>query len=111
MNDMNSLLIEGVVKGEPHHEEVGASNRMYFTIEVARYDKTLEENDATERSQFKVVVYGHLSTRSLKDGMGVRLVGRLKQNIWTDSEGASHSEVQIVAEHIEIKGGRNGKAN
>ena len=52
---------------------------------------------------FKVVVYGHLSTWSLKDGMGVRLVGRLKQNIWTDSDGVPHSEVQIVAEHIEIK--------
>lgn len=110
MNDMNSLLIEGVIKGEPHHEEVGASSKMYFTIEVARYDKTLEGNDATERSQFKVVVYGHLSTWSLKDGMGVRLVGRLKQNTWVDG-GVTHSEVQIVAEHIEIKGGRNRKAN
>lgn len=102
MNDMNSLIIEGVIKGEPHHEEVGASNRMYFTIEVARYYKTLEGNDATERSQFKVVVYGHLSTWSLKDGMGVRLVGRLKQNTWVDG-GVTHSEVQIVAEHIEIR--------
>ena len=103
MDMTNSLIIDGVIKGEPHHEEVGASSKMYFTIEVARYYKTLEGNDATERSQFKVVVFGHLSTWSLKDGMGVRLVGRLKQNIWTDSEGASHSEVQIVAEHIEIR--------
>ena len=49
------------------------------------------------------VVYGRMCKLSLKDGVGVRIVGRLKQNIWTDSDGMKHSEVQIVAEHIEIK--------
>ena len=102
-NNLNSLILEGVVKGEPHNEEVGASNRMYFTVEVARYYKTRDGNDATELSQFKVVAYGHMSTLPLKDGVGVRIVGRLKQNTWTDSEGVSHSEVQVVAEHIEMR--------
>ena len=110
MNNLNSLILEGVVKGEPHHEEVGASNRMYFTIEVARYYKTRDGNDATELSKFKVVAYGHMSTLPLKDGMGVRIVGRLKQNTWEEN-GVTHSEVQVVAEHIEVRGGRNGKAN
>ena len=109
MNDMNSLIIEGVVKGEPHHEELGASNRMYFTIEVARYYKTRDGNDATELSQFKVV-YGRMCDTPLKDGVGVRLVGRLKQNTWVDG-GVTHSEVQVVAEHIEVRGGKNGKTN
>lgn len=103
MNNLNSLIIEGVVKGEPHNEEVGASKRMYFTVEVARYYKTRDGNDATELSQFKVVAYGHMSTLPLKDGMGVRLVGRLKENKWTDGDGVAHSEVQVVAEHIEIR--------
>jgi single-strand DNA-binding protein len=103
MNNLNSLIIEGVVKGEPHKEEVGTSKRMYFTVEVARYYKTRDGNDATELSQFKVVAYGHMSTLPLKDGVGVRIVGRLKQNKWTGSDGVSHSEVQVVAEHIEIR--------
>jgi single-stranded DNA-binding protein len=38
----------------------------------------------------------------VKDGMSVRLVGRLKQNTWIDS-GVRHSEVQVVAEHIEMQ--------
>ena len=103
MNNLNSLILEGVVKGEPHNEEVGASNRMYFTVEVARYYKTRDGNNATELSQFKVVAYGLMATLPLKDGMGVRIVGRLRQNTWTDSEGVSHSEVQVVAEHIEMR--------
>ena len=110
MNNLNSLIIEGVVKGEPHKEEVGASNRMFFTVEVARYYKTRDGNDGTELSQFKVVVYGRMCDTPIKDGVGIRVVGRLKQNTWA-SDGVSHSEVQIVAEHIEIRGGRNGKAN
>ena len=99
---INSVILEGVVKGEPHKVEVGASNRMYFTVEVARYYKTRDGNDATELSQFKVVAYGHMSTLPLKDGVGVRIVGRLKQNTWVDG-GVRHSEVQVVAEHIEVK--------
>ena len=102
MNNLNSLIIEGVVKGEPHNEEVGASNRMYFTVEVARYYKTRDGNDATERSQFKVVAYGRMCGTPLKDGSEVRLVGRLRQSVWS-TDGVTHSEVQIIAEHIEIK--------
>ena len=102
MNNLNSLILQGVVKGEPHKVEVGASNRMYFTVEVARYYKTRDGNEATELSQFKVAAYGCMSTLPLKDGLGVRLVGRLRQNTWVDG-GVTHSEVQVVAEHIEVK--------
>ena len=103
MNCLNSLILEGVVKGEPRYEEVGTSKRMYFTVEVARYYKTRDGNDATELSQFKVVAYGLMSTLPLKDGAGVRIVGRLKSYEWSDGDGVSHSGVQIVAEHIEMR--------
>lgn len=102
MNNLNSLIIEGVVKGEPHKVEVGATNRMYFTVEVDRYYKTREGNDATELSQFKVAVYGRMCDTPIKDGISVRLFGRLKQDSW-GSDGVNHSEVLIVAEHIEIR--------
>ena len=101
MNNLNSLILEGVVIGEPHKSE--ASDVLNFTVETTRYYKNRAGEDVEEKSQFKVVVYGRMCKLSLKDGVGVRIVGRLKQNKWTDSEGASHSEVQIVAEHIEIK--------
>ena len=100
-NDLNSLILEGVVSGEPLL--VKTSDVLNFTVETTRYYKNRAGEDVEEKSQFKVVVYGRMCKLSLKDGSGVRVVGRLKQNKWTDSEGASHSEVQIVAEHIEIK--------
>jgi single-strand DNA-binding protein len=33
----------------------------------------------------------------------VRVVGRLKQDRWTDPEGKGRSKVLIVAEHVEFK--------
>ena len=101
MNMINSLILDGVVSGDPHLVET--SDVLNFTVETTRYYKNRAGEDVEEKSQFKVVVYGSMCKLSLKDGVGIRLVGRLKQNKWTDSECVSHSEVQIVAEHIEIK--------
>ena len=101
MNMINSLILDGVVSGEPHL--VKTSDVLNFTVETTRYYKNRAREDVEEKAQFKVVVYGRMCELPLKDGVGVRIVGRLKQNIWTDSDGMKHSEVQIVAEHIEIK--------
>jgi single-strand DNA-binding protein len=101
MNMLNSLILEGVVSGEPH--KVETSDVINFTVEVTRYYKNRAGEDVEEKSSFKVVAFGAMSKLPLKDGMGVRLVGRLKQNKWTDSDGVSHSEVQVIAEHIEVR--------
>lgn len=106
MNMINSLILEGVVSGEPHLNETSTTSVLNFTIENTCYYKNKAGEDVTETSQFKVVAFNSMCKRPLKDGMGVRLVGRLKQNKWTDSEGVTHSEVQVVAEHIEIRKGK-----
>lgn len=33
----------------------------------------------------------------------MRVVGRLKQDRWTDADGKGHSRIFIVAEHVEFK--------
>ena len=101
---LNSLIIEGVVSGEPHLVET--SDVLNFTVETTRYYKNRAREDVEEKSRFKVVVYGRMCKLPLKDGVGVRIVGRLKENKWTDSDGVSHSEVQVVAEHVEIRKGK-----
>ena len=101
MNDLNSIFLEGVVIGEPHLVEtsdaLNFTDVLNFTVETTHYYKV------EEKSQLKVVVYGGMCNIPVKEGSGIRLVGRIKQNKWTDGDGVSHSEVQIVAEHIEIK--------
>lgn len=101
MNMLNSLILEGVVVGEPHKSE--APEVLNFTIGSERYYKNRAGENVTETSQFKVVAFGAMSRLPLKEGVGVRVVGRLKQNTWIDKGGVSHSEVQVVAEHIEMR--------
>jgi single-strand DNA-binding protein len=36
-------------------------------------------------------------------GRGVRVVGRLKQERWTGSDGKPRSKITIVAEHVEFR--------
>lgn len=103
MNEINSLLLEGVVIGEPHLNETSTTSVLNFTIENTRYYKNKAGEDVTETSQFRVVAFGSMCKIPLKEGSSVRVLGRLKQNIWTDGDGMKHREVQIVAEHIEIR--------
>jgi single-strand DNA-binding protein len=36
-------------------------------------------------------------------GRGIRVVGRLKQDRWSGPDGALHSKITIVAEHVEFR--------
>jgi len=106
MNNLNSVLIEGnmvrdpLIRSTPKGTQVCnfsiASNRFF------RQDSNLEK----ETGFFEVEVWGKLasvcSTQGRK-GRGVRVVGRLKQDRWTGSDGKSHNKVAIVAEHVEYR--------
>ena len=106
MNNLNSVLIEGnmvrdpLVRSTPKGTQVChfsiASNRFY------RQDSNLEK----ETGFFDVEAWGKLvnSCVSLgRKGRGVRVVGRLKQDRWTGSDGKNHNKVAIVAEHVEYR--------
>lgn len=104
MNCINSLIVEGVVVGEPHYLE--ATQRLEFAIDSTRIHKNESGEDVTEHSQFDIVAfgdYGKSILNPLKNCKSVRAVGRLKQDKWEDSDGVSHSKVYIVVEHIEFR--------
>jgi single-strand DNA-binding protein len=39
----------------------------------------------------------------LHKGRGVRVVGRLRQERWTDKDGGNRERILVVAEHVEFK--------
>ena len=106
MNNLNSVLIEGnmvrdpLLRSTPKGTAVCnfaiASNRYY------RQDANLEH----EVGFFEVEAWGRLAeacTDKGRKGRGVRVVGRLKQDRWTGSDGKNHTKVAIVAEHVEYR--------
>jgi len=106
MNNLNSILIEGNLVRDPLIRSTSkgtqvctmclASNRFY------KQDSGFEK----EVSFFDVETWARLAEACYakgKKGKGVRVVGRLKQDRWTDSDGKSRSKVSIVAEHVEFR--------
>jgi single-strand DNA-binding protein len=76
-----------------------------FAVACNRFFKQ-EEETQKEVSFFDVSAWSRqaeVCAEYLKKGRGVRVVGRLKQDRWTDSDGKPHSRVLIIAEHVEFK--------
>jgi single-strand DNA-binding protein len=82
-----------------------------FALASNRYFKQDEETQK-EVSYFDITTWSRLAEvcgEYLKKGRGVRVVGRLKQDRWTNPEGQGRSKVSIVAEHVEFKPQLKGK--
>ena len=76
-----------------------------FSVACNRFFKQ-EEEMQKEVSYFDVSTWARLAevcVEYLKKGRGVRVVGRLRQDRWTDPEGKLRSRIEIVAEHVEFK--------
>ena len=106
MNDLNSVLIEGNLTRDP---VVAATPRgtpvCNFSVASNRYYK-VEGEKQEEVSFFDVETWSKLAERcgdELHKGRGVRVVGRLKQDRWSDKEGNPRSRTKIVADHVEFR--------
>jgi single-strand DNA-binding protein len=83
-------------KGTPLCTFSLASNRFF------KQDSGLEK----EVSFFDVETWSKLAENCYnlgRKGRGVRVVGRLKQERWSGSDGKPHSKIAIVAEHVEFR--------
>lgn len=106
MNNLNSVLVEGNLVRDPELSYTPNGTAVCkFSVASNRSFKQ-GEGYVKEVSFFDVTTWTRLAEvcgEYLKKGRGVRIVGRLKQERWTDSEGKSHQRVLIVAEHVEFK--------
>lgn len=106
MNPLNSILLEGNLTKDPKYN-VTKNGTPVCTFRVASnrfYKKNGENQD--EVSFFEVETWSRLAdtcNEYLKKGRGVRVVGRLKQDRWMDTDGKSQTKVKIVAEHVEFR--------
>jgi len=106
MNSLNSILVEGNCVANPEIEYTPKGTAIcIFTIASNRQYKVDEEYEK-EVSFFKIKTYAKLAETCrefLVKGRGVRVVGRLKQERWRDSDDKACSRIDIIAEHVEIK--------
>lgn len=106
MNNLNSVLLEGVFKEDSLLRKTPKGTPVCaFSIISKQY---IREDAAlrNEISCFDVETRGALAEKVYdkgKEGRGARVVGRLKEEHWTGVDGKIHSKVSIVAEHVEFR--------
>lgn len=106
MNSLNSILLEGNLTRDPEIKETAKGTKVCsFAIASNRFYR-YEEDTQKEVSFFDVEAWSKVATAcagNLKKGRGVRVVGRLKQDRWIDTNGKNHSRIKVVADHVEFK--------
>lgn len=106
MNSLNSILVEGNVVRDPIVKETPRGSTVCnFSIASNRYYKQDDEYEQ-ETSFFEIESWSKLAESCGKGclkGRGVRVVGRLKQDRWTGSDGKNYSKIKVVAEHVEFR--------
>ena len=106
MNSLNSLLVEGNLVKDPVERRTPQDTVVCnFTIAVNRSYKK-DDDYVKEVSYFDIESWGAQGESCLKHltkGRGVRVVGRLKQDRWSDDNNQMHSRIKIVSEHVEYK--------
>lgn len=106
MNNLNSILVEGNLVKDPELSYTPKGTAVCkFTVACNRAFKQ-DDQLQKEVSFFDVSTWTRLAevcAEYLKKGRGVRVVGRLKQDKWSDPDGKPHSRIYIVAEHVEFK--------
>ena len=108
MNSLNSILVEGNLTRDPVFTQTPKGTPVCnFSVASNRYFRAGQEEELQkEVSFFDVEVWARVAENCaeyLKKGRGVRIVGRLRQDRWTDGEGKNHSRVKIVGEHVEFR--------
>ena len=105
MNCLNQLILEGTCVKDVEFRDVPIPNAK-AVIAVERSYKSEDGAEIKEVSYFDIESFGQLAeviSKHGKKGRGIRVVGRLKQNRWTDETSKTHSRVSVVAEYVEFK--------
>lgn len=107
MNNLNSTILEGNAVRKPELKKtVNGKDLCIFSIAVGRSYKNSKGGYDNEVSYFDVETYGKLAefcANATEKGRGIRVVGRLKQHRWKNTDGKSSSKIYVVAEHVEFK--------
>jgi single-strand DNA-binding protein len=106
MNNLNSTLIEGNLVYDPVIKYTPKGTAVCnLTIASSRYYRQ-DTGFEKEVSFFGVETWSTLAEACYKQGKkgrGVRVVGRLRQDRWTGTDGKEYSRISIVAEHVEFR--------
>lgn len=90
-----------------------SNGRKFVSMNVAHTDRITSNGQTVESTQWVSVSLSHYSEKLLPylvKGAKVFVLGKLFTRIWRDKEGNSNVGINILADTIELCGGRNDVA-
>jgi single-strand DNA-binding protein len=106
MNHLNSILLEGELVRNPQYSlDKEGGPACSFSLASKRYFKN-QSGFETETSYFDIETTGKLASQCKeqgREGRGIRVVGRLKQEHGLNAEGKPVFRILVVAEHVEFR--------
>lgn len=107
MNALNTAILEGNATQDAEIRDVGNGRKLCaVTLATDRLWKDANGEYVKETSFIDCEAWGALAERlaaGWRKGRGARIVGRLRQNRWTDTGGKAMSRVVLVCENVEFK--------
>jgi single-strand DNA-binding protein len=106
MNNLNSVLLEGILLENPDCQSDKNGNPVCRLTLVS--SRSFESGGDVEKETCRLTVEttGKLALRckqNWREGRGVRVVGRLKQEQSRNDDGNTVFQILIVAEHVEFR--------
>jgi len=115
MASVNKVILIGNLGRDPEVRYAPSGSAICnVTIATSRQWKSKDSGERQEETEWhRVVFYDRLAEIAgeyLKKGRPVYVEGRLKTRKWTDKDGAEKYTTEIIAEQMQLLGGREGEA-
>ncbi len=111
---MNQVILIGNVGNAPEIKAIGNTGKVAnFSVATT---KRWAEKDGTKKEKtdwHKVVAWGSLATlveKHVGRGKQVAVTGEISYRKWEDESGVTHDVTEIVADSIELLGGKKENA-
>jgi len=116
MASINKVIIVGNLGRDPEVRYT-TDNNAIANVSIATTDRykdktTGEQKEITE--WHRVVFFnrlGEIAAEYLKKGSQVYIEGKLRTRKWTDKDGAEKYTTEIIADQLQMLGGRTGEAS
>ena len=106
--DLNSITVIGRLTADPVLKYLNTGNAV---VEFSIANNYFIPNNDKAVNFFDVVAYGKMAetvSKWLTKGKQIAISGSLRQDRWTDKEGASKSRIRITMQNMQILSPRDG---
>ena len=115
MASINKVIIVGNLGRDPEVRYT-ADNNAITNVSIATTDryKDKQTGEQKEITEWHRVVFfnrlGEIAAEYLKKGSQVYIEGKLRTRKWTDKDGAEKYSTEIIADQLQMLGGRGSEA-